>query len=819
MIFAHHVRQLGNVWFSRGRLGSLVTLVITILGGIIFSVAVCSESFAQNAPLVSYYEDEYIVTLPQRNVNQSSVAGLSAPLLDERFGVAESLGGSAVLLSVHRGSGMPSKTAQMGALGLFLGVEDAMCKELLAERIVTSCTPNYEMRISGVSTNDPLSDQLWGLSQSTGVNAQEGWGISDGSRDVVVAVIDTGLDYEHPDLVDNLWRNPGEIPDNGIDDDANGIVDDIFGMNAIAGAIAPGDPFDDHGHGTHVAGTIGAAGDNGIGIVGVMPQVSLMGIKFLDAAGSGRLSDAIAGINYMVRMKESFGINIVAANNSWGGGGYSGALESAIARANDAGIIFVAAAGNDGVDIDFFPSFPAAYEVPNVVSVAALDSEGNLASFSNFGSEGVDVAAPGVSITSTLPGGTYGSYSGTSMAAPHVTGLVALLSSVSPELSVENAIVRLFETGRDLVSLGVATTGPLLVKTGRIPDADRLLRDERSPLPPSADERDICPYEFSYERVTDSNQVDLSADIEPIVNQVDEGGFVKLDLPFAFPFHGRLLRSVYISPNGVVYEQEPRTLDYLPRHRAPYNSVAALHLDLTPRAPNQGIRVFTSESKVTVAWKSELYMMPDSGPIIVRLTLYPTGQIVSSVSFDEAREAVILSNLALGNPFSDPIELPMAIMGVGGASARGASTVDLLAVKRQLGSNDDRVVSIKVQMRPTCSVSGVDPSSPRAHVRKIRVRKNSKVRNKRVVVKFLGEGIGRVPLSIKVNGKICQTAASIALVDGKATRRIRIPAMLSRLSIQSPDARMKKRFSNRSRRVSRKLRSRICSRISSELQR
>ena len=819
MIFAHHVKQLGNVLFSLGRLGSLVTLVIAILGGTILGVAACSESFAQSSSGVSYYEDEYIVTLPHRNVNQSSVAGLSAPLLDERFGVVESLGGSAVLLSVHRGSGMPSKTAQMSALGLFLGAEDAMCKELLAERIVTSCTPNYEMKISGVSTNDPLSDQLWGLSQSAGVNAQEGWGISDGSRDVVVAVIDTGLDYEHPDLVDNLWRNPGEIPDNGIDDDANGVVDDIFGMNAIAGAIAPGDPFDDHGHGTHVAGTIGAAGDNRIGIVGVMPQVSLMGIKFLDAAGSGRVSDAIAAINYMVRMKESFGINIVAANNSWGGGGYSGALESAIARAHDAGIIFVAAAGNDGLDIDFFPSFPAAYEVPNVVSVAALDSEGNLASFSNFGSEGVDLAAPGVSIMSTLPGGTYGSYSGTSMAAPHVTGLVALLSSVSPELSVENAIVRLFETGRDLVSLGVATVGPLLVKTGRIPDAARLLRDERSPMPPSADERDICPYEFSYERVTDSNQVDLSADIEPIVHQADEGGFVKLDLPFEFPFHGRLIRTVFISPNGVVYEQEPRTLDYLPGPRAPYNSVAALHLDLTPRAPNQGIRVFTSESKVTVVWKSELYMMPDSGPIAVRLTLYPSGQVTSSVSFEDAHDAFVLSNLVLGNPFVDPIEPSMGIVGIGAASARGSSTADLLMAKRQISGDGDGVASLKVQMRPTCSVSGVDPTQPGAHVRKIRVRKNSRARRKSVLVKFLGEGGGRVPLSIKVNGKICQTATSIAIVDGKATRRIRIPSMLSRLSIQSPDARMKKRFSNRGGSVSRKLRSRICSRISNALQR
>jgi subtilisin family serine protease len=180
-----------------------------------------------------------------------------------------------------------------------------------------------------------------------------------------------------------------------------------------------------------------------------------MGLKFMDAGGGGRLSDAIAAIDYMVSMKVNHGVNIRVSNNSWGGGGFSPALHAAIDRARAAGIAFMAAAGNSRQDTDLFPSYPSSYEVANVVSVAAIDTNQSLASFSNFGAESVDIAAPGVGIFSTLPNGRYGYLSGTSMATPHVAGALALLFAAEPSTSLEQAIERLYETGRHTASLVV----------------------------------------------------------------------------------------------------------------------------------------------------------------------------------------------------------------------------------------------------------------------------------------------------------------------------------------------------------------------------
>ncbi len=761
---------------------------------------------------LAYFRDEYVVTLPVRTERQGPVSAFSSPTLADRFGVIENLDRSTLLLSKASASGVASVTSQFGMLEALVSVEDATCKALLAEKIVTSCTPNYVMRASGVATNDPYASQLWGLSEDQGISAEQGWEVSSGTKDVVVAVIDTGIDYQHEDLVENLWRNPGEIEGNGIDDDNNGYVDDVYGINAITGALLAGDPLDDNGHGTHVAGTIGAVGDNGIGVIGVSPAVSIMGLKFLDASGSGRLSDAISAINYMVNMKESHGVNIVAANNSWGGGGYSQALEEAIERANAAGIVFVAAAGNQGLDVDLFPSYPSSYENSNVISVAALDSDGNLASFSNFGTEGVDVAAPGVAILSTLPGGAYGSYSGTSMATPHVTGLLALLYSTAPNLSVEDAASRLFETGRDLITLGAGTEGPLLVGTGRIPDVGRLLRDERVPLPDRPNSGEVCPYEFEYMRLHESTQLDTSADREPIVNQSDEGGFVRVDLPFDFPFHNRIIGTVFVSPNGVVYEVEPHNLDYLPSYRAPYNSIAAMHIDLTPRSSDQGVRVFHGQNRVTILWKSELYMLPDIGPVSVRLTLWSTGKVTSTVSFEEASGAELLSKVVLGDIFSDPVQSPMGLIGIGGASRRASSTADLLEAQRLLMEQDDGEFSLKVTMNPTCEVSGGNTEVNRPHIQKIKIR-NKRGRGTNLRLAFGGSGTGRVPLSVKVNGKLCAEAGDVALVDGRAERNVRLPRALRHLSIVSGEARMRKRFSRRAGRVSKRGRDKVCGRI------
>ncbi|MFO0897057.1 MAG: S8 family serine peptidase [Pirellulales bacterium] len=306
---------------------------------------------------------------------------------------------------------------------------------------VAYAEPDYVVRADATRPNDPFYGSLWGL-ENTGqtqgapgadISAAAAWDIFRGSHQVVVAVIDSGVDYRHEDLAANIWTNPGEIAGDGIDNDGNGFIDDIHGIDT---ANDDSDPMDDAGHGTHVAGTIGAVGNNSVGVVGVNWNVQIMPLKFLSALGIGFTSDAIAAIDYMTLMKTKYGVNIVASNNSWGGGAESQALYDAIAASNAAGVLFVAAAGNSGSNADEFAEYPAAYDLPGIVSVAATDAHDELADFSNFGAASVDLAAPGVGILSTTPDNTYDTYSGTSMATPHVTGVVALVSGLAPNLSL-----------------------------------------------------------------------------------------------------------------------------------------------------------------------------------------------------------------------------------------------------------------------------------------------------------------------------------------------------------------------------------------------
>ncbi len=314
--------------------------------------------------------------------------------------------------------------------------------------------------------NDPDLSRLWGLHNTgqTGgiddadIDALEAWNITTGSRDVVIAVIDTGVDYTHRDLAANIWRNPGEIPGNGIDDDGNGFIDDVYGYDFVNN---DGDPMDDNGHGTHVAGTIGGVGNDGTGIVGVNWQVSIMGLKFLSGGGSGSTSDAVRAVNYATMMRRDHGINIVATNNSWGGGGFSQSLSDAIEAGGDAGILFIAAAGNEGNNNDTFPGYPASMTSEAIISVAATDSSNNLAGFSNYGATSVDVGAPGVGIYSALPGNRYASYSGTSMATPHVAGIVGLLAAANPNLTAAEIRTAILDTAVPISSLNgrVATGG------------------------------------------------------------------------------------------------------------------------------------------------------------------------------------------------------------------------------------------------------------------------------------------------------------------------------------------------------------------------
>ncbi len=278
-------------------------------------------------------------------------------------------------------------------------------RQLRSDPRVEYIEPNFLIKINQLA--------LWNLNQ---INAPDAWNFNY-KNSVIVAVIDTGIDYTHPDLAANMWKNTNEIADNGIDDDANGCVDDIYGCDFANGN---GDPFDDNSHGTHVAGIITA----------VSSTAKLMAVKFLKANGTGTLADAISAIQYAAKM----GAQI--SNNSWGCMGCkSQALADAIEEAENS--LFIAAAGNDfGNDNDSNPIYPASYDLNNIISVAANDEQDNLAAFSNYGLTTVDISAPGVEIYSTIPSNSYKSLSGSSMATPHVSGAISLLWSKCPQLSL-----------------------------------------------------------------------------------------------------------------------------------------------------------------------------------------------------------------------------------------------------------------------------------------------------------------------------------------------------------------------------------------------
>jgi len=331
--------------------------------------------------------------------------------------------------------------------------------------------PNFSLGVGDTlmgAPSDPDFSRLWGLhniGQAGGrsdadIDGPQAWDLTTGSDNVVIAIIDTGIDYTHPDLAGNIWTNPGEIPGNGRDDDGNGYVDDVHGYDF---ANNDGDPRDDQSHGTHVAGTIGGTANNGIGVAGVNWDVQLMALKFLDSSGSGSTADALEAIDYATKMKRDYGINIVATNNSWGGGFYSSAMKNAIEAGGDAGILFVAAAGNSSFNSDLLPSYPAGYDSDAIISVAATDHNDQMASFSNYGRSSVDLGAPGAEIYSTVLNGRYDSYSGTSMATPHVAGVVGLLAAYDPQASIAQIKAAILNGADPISSLdGRTVTGARL---------------------------------------------------------------------------------------------------------------------------------------------------------------------------------------------------------------------------------------------------------------------------------------------------------------------------------------------------------------------
>lgn len=393
------------------------------------------------------------------------------------------------------------------------GVSTEQCIAAMEDdpRVAYACS-NDKLEAFATEPND-LDSRLWGMNNPNGVDidAPEAWDVNRGTRNgPVICVIDTGVDYNHPDLVNNIWTNPNEIPGNGVDDDGNGVIDDVHGFNALNDG---GDPMDDHDHGTHCSGTIAAEGNNGIGVVGVNWEAQVMGAKFLSASGGGTTAGAIKAVVYAT----ANGARITS--NSWGGGGFNQALYDAFAASP---AMHIMAAGNESNNNDSRPTYPASYELDNIISVAALSSSGGLASFSNYGVTQVDVAAPGVNILSTTRNGGYKSFSGTSMACPHVAGVAGLIVSQYPDISNEELRSRILDTATPQDNLGSRTAN------GRVNAAYALENDDTAPSAPgsvAARALDFKRAELSFVAPGDDGMVGLASGYDirysnsPITNE------------------------------------------------------------------------------------------------------------------------------------------------------------------------------------------------------------------------------------------------------------------------------------------------------------
>jgi subtilisin family serine protease len=334
--------------------------------------------------------------------------------------------------------------------------ENISYQEVFARKRAKPPAPEVPVPPPAADVPGDLAGECYDFSKSK-MRVFEAWKVSRGSEDVVVAVIDSGLDVKHPDLSPNLWVNAGEAAGKpGVDDDGNGYVDDVHGWDFVNDRPIVTGGTD---HGTHVAGTIAAA-VNGRGTVGVAPKVKIMALQFIGASGNGYLEDAVAAIEYAVKN----GARVI--NSSWGGAGFSDFLNEAIQEAISKNVLFVAAAGNNGRNTDSNPFYPAQYE--GVIAVGATDSNDQLASYSNFGAEGVEVVAPGTEIYSTFLNGNYGVLSGTSMASPQVAGVLALGASVRPGASAVELKQALFDSAVPLF--------PGTIRYGRVDAAAFLQR-------------------------------------------------------------------------------------------------------------------------------------------------------------------------------------------------------------------------------------------------------------------------------------------------------------------------------------------------------
>ena len=417
----------------------VVSLVLVLL---VSAGAIDGASTGDGRPDRSYVPGEVLIKLAP------GVDGAERAQLQSRLG--------ATTLAVFRSN------AERWRLGAAVSVEHAIA-QLRGNPHVRYVEPNYIVS-ADATPSDPRLGDLWGLintGQSNGtpdadIDADLAWDVSVGSVGVIVGIIDTGVDYSHPDLAGNIWTNPGEIPGNGLDDDGNGFIDDVHGYDFVN---EDGEPFDDGGHGTHLAGTIGAVGNNGIGVVGVNWTVRIMALKFLNASGTGTTADAIRALDYAVQM----GVGVT--NNSYGSSSFSQALYDAIAHAGAHEMAFVASAGGSQHDNDLYPQYPASYDLPNIIAVAGTDRNDLKLASSNWGPVSVDLGAPGGDILSTKPGASYQLMSGSSMATAHVSGACALVRAVAPGIPVAALKSRLLDSVDLIPSMDglVASNGRLNV--------------------------------------------------------------------------------------------------------------------------------------------------------------------------------------------------------------------------------------------------------------------------------------------------------------------------------------------------------------------
>ncbi|MEY4667924.1 MAG: hypothetical protein RL518_623 [Pseudomonadota bacterium] len=416
------------------RIARVLAVVLALIGDGVVSIA-----NAQNRVLVTQGKEIVVSYKPSRSSSAVGAYALQHLRLPPDLEIQDvMLQGRLAVVSekhaLHTESAAPIEVDEVD-------IERQCARILEANRgIPLHCEANV-LRFLMRAPNDPLLPDLYGLTRMDAPNA---WEITTGSPNVLVAVVDTGIYYNHSDLIGNIAVNTQEILGNGIDDDANGYIDDYFGYDFYDG---DGDPADEHGHGTHCAGIVGARGDNGVGAVGINWSVGILPVRALGPYGGGSDADVAAGIQYAVHR----GASIVSL--SLGGAYSSTVLDNAIQYARDAGVLVVAAAGNDATDNDIVPSYPASTPLENIVAVAATDSADHLASFSNYGVQSVDVAAPGSRILSTYLAGQFTTISGTSMATPYVAGVAALMKAANPALGYADLKYALMASSDQLVGL------------------------------------------------------------------------------------------------------------------------------------------------------------------------------------------------------------------------------------------------------------------------------------------------------------------------------------------------------------------------------